>query len=147
MPKKRYRCTADTSVSTTAPAAVTGWPTHALAAGKVYEIRSAIWYTTAATTTAARPVLVAAGGLTATDFQLLAQNQTGAAAIEHFRSTALGTAPAFTTGVVAGTACIIEAVIKVSVAGTIQLQVGSEVAASAVVTKQGSYMTIEELAE
>lgn len=147
MPKKRYRCTADTGVSTTAPAAVTGWTAHALTAGKVYEIRAPIWYTSAAATTGPRPVLVAAGGLTATDIQIVGQNQISATTVEMFRSTALGTAPAFTASVAAGGLLVLEAVIKVNVAGTIQLMWGSEVAASLVTVIAGSYFTIEEVAE
>lgn len=148
MPKKRYRCTANTAVSTTATAAITGFPTHSLTAGKVYQIDAYLLYTTAAATTGPRPALVASGGLTATDFLFVGANRASTTVMESTNAVALDDVLAFSGGITGVNVVLTaSATIKVNVAGSIQLQMGSEVAASAITTQAGSWMTVEEVSE
>ena len=144
-PKRRWRCSANTVANAIAPNAITGWPAVPLAAGKSYEIRGNIWYTSAAATTGPRPVLIASNGLTAAELHLTGTNQLTTTTVEKFRSTALAAALPFTAAVAAGTLLDLEAALKVGVAGSLQLQMGSEVAASAITVLAGSWWSIEEV--
>jgi hypothetical protein len=147
MPKKRIRCTTATANTTVTAASFTGSAAQALAAGKVYEFTAEIFYITAAATTGLQPQFTATGGLTATDIEIKGWNQTTATAIQAMRATALGTKLAFTDAIVAGSYMQITGTVKVNVAGSIEFQFASEVAASGVTIQAGSYWSIQEIAE
>jgi hypothetical protein len=143
----KVRCTGDVTNSTTSFADITGL-TAAVQSGKKYAFHAAIHYQTAATTTGARfgyngPATTAAWiGQTSASTPGIASTNVAAGV-----ATAVDTAIAASTTGPGGTSTIahIDGYINPSADGTFALRCASEVAASALTIKAGSWLHIFEL--
>ncbi|MCC7510214.1 MAG: hypothetical protein IT464_12710 [Planctomycetes bacterium] len=103
-----------------------------------YLITCILGVTTAATTTAPRFAFLASGGLVAGSFDMQADVSTTAVASQPSNSNTLGTFTAATTGQGATQRpVVITARVRVTTAGTVTLQLQSEVSGSAVTMVEG----------
>jgi hypothetical protein len=140
--------TADVSNANATPNTLLAVPalSFPVSAGKTYRFRFFVHYTAAATTTGARWVI---DGPTAptrlvyrSQYSLTATSETINSGLGAYNLPAASNASSASTGT---NSAIIEGYIQPSVDGTVTLSFASEVTASAIVAKAGSFLIVSEV--
>lgn len=142
---KVYRVTSDYSNSTTSFTAITGLAAP-VESGKFYMIEAYIIRLTAATTTGSQFAIgnVAMTSMVLSEFASNLASTTASTSVSG-TATAVDTAiVAEATGPAGNVLAVIGGMINPSASGTVQLKGASEVAASAITVKAGSFMRIRE---